>query len=161
LSEYLQKLLMLHPHPPPDARTLKVAVIGCPNAGKSSLVNMLTKWRVCAVSGKAHTTRSKQMAAITKDNVQIVSSGLPLSAVCENGGRFCASAIFLLLKVYYYCLMEYNKFFCDRRKNGYPDLTRASSHPSEVYHRSAASSVYVYRLTEKLVVTWPSSVAKF
>ncbi|KAA0184786.1 GTPase Era mitochondrial, partial [Fasciolopsis buskii] len=76
-AEYLQKLLLQQPQSPPDARTLKVAVIGCPNTGKSSLINMLTKWRVCAVSGKAHTTRSKQMAALMKDNVQVVFVDLP------------------------------------------------------------------------------------
>ncbi|TPP61558.1 GTP binding protein era [Fasciola gigantica] len=76
-AEYLQKLLIQQPHSPPNARTLKVAVFGCPNTGKSSLINMLTKWRVCAVSGKAHTTRSKQMAALMKDNVQVVFVDLP------------------------------------------------------------------------------------
>ncbi|VDP69367.1 unnamed protein product [Schistosoma curassoni] len=34
---------------------------------------MLTKWKVCAVSGKAHTTRSKQTATYFQDNVQLVS----------------------------------------------------------------------------------------
>ncbi|VDO91605.1 unnamed protein product [Schistosoma mattheei] len=37
------------------------------------MVNMLTKWKVCAVSGKAHTTRSKQTATYFQDNVQLVS----------------------------------------------------------------------------------------
>ncbi|TGZ70570.1 hypothetical protein CRM22_003135 [Opisthorchis felineus] len=76
-AEYFQKLLLQQPKTPPDARVLKVAVIGCPNAGKSSLVNMLVKWRVCAVAGKAHTTRSKQMAALMQDNVQVVFVDLP------------------------------------------------------------------------------------
>ncbi|CAL8087775.1 unnamed protein product [Calicophoron daubneyi] len=76
-AEYLQKLLIQQPETPEGARVLKVAVVGCPNAGKSSLVNMLIKWRVCAVAGKAHTTRSKQMAALMQDNVQVVFVDLP------------------------------------------------------------------------------------
>ncbi|KAF5397496.1 GTP binding protein era [Paragonimus heterotremus] len=85
-SEYLQKLLIQQPKTPTDARVLKIAVIGCVNAGKSSLVNMLIKWRVCAVAGKAHTTRSKQMAALMQDNVQLVFVDLP---GLVNGGKAC------------------------------------------------------------------------
>nr|CAH8873594.1 unnamed protein product [Trichobilharzia regenti] len=75
-KEYLEKLL-LQSDSPHDARVLKIAVIGCPNSGKSSLVNMLTKWKVCAVSGKAHTTRSKQTVTFFKDNIQLAFVDLP------------------------------------------------------------------------------------
>ncbi|CAH8872361.1 unnamed protein product [Trichobilharzia szidati] len=75
-KEYLEKLL-LQSDSPQNARVLKIAVIGCPNSGKSSLVNMLTKWKVCAVSGKAHTTRSKQTVTFFQDNIQLAFVDLP------------------------------------------------------------------------------------
>lgn len=70
--EYLQKFLHLSPQSPSNSKLLKVAVVGCPNAGKSTLVNALTKWNVCAVAGKAHTTRSKQISALVEDETQVV-----------------------------------------------------------------------------------------
>ncbi|VDM35501.1 unnamed protein product [Hydatigera taeniaeformis] len=76
-AEFLEKMLFMPSQSPPDSRLLKVAVVGFPNVGKSSLVNMLVSWRVCAVSGKAHTTRSKQTVVFTKDNVQLAFVDLP------------------------------------------------------------------------------------
>ncbi|VDO00850.1 unnamed protein product [Rodentolepis nana] len=75
--EFLAKMLFMPSQSPPDSRLLKIAVLGYPNAGKSSLVNMLANWRVCAVSGKAHTTRSKQTVVFTKDNIQLAFVDLP------------------------------------------------------------------------------------
>nr|CDS30303.1 GTP binding protein era [Hymenolepis microstoma] len=75
--EFLAKMLFMPSQSPPDSRLLKIAVLGFPNAGKSSLVNMLANWRVCAVSGKAHTTRSKQTVVFTKDNIQLAFVDLP------------------------------------------------------------------------------------
>ncbi|CDS37566.1 Era-like GTP-binding protein [Echinococcus multilocularis] len=75
--EFLAKMLFMPSQSPPDSRLLKVAVVGFPNVGKSSLVNMLVNWRVCAVSGKAHTTRSKQTVVFTKDNIQLAFVDLP------------------------------------------------------------------------------------
>ncbi|TNN16059.1 GTPase Era isoform 2 [Schistosoma japonicum] len=93
--EYLEKLLLQQPHSPPDARVLKIAVIGCPNSGKSSLVNMLTKWKVCAVSGKAHTTRSKQTAAFFQDNVQLAFVDLPGLVSKSKASRFKLEKTFI------------------------------------------------------------------
>ncbi|VDD82197.1 unnamed protein product [Mesocestoides corti] len=75
--EFLAKMLFMPSQSPPGSRLLKIAVVGFPNVGKSSLVNMLTNWRVCAVSGKAHTTRSKQTVVFMKDNIQLVFVDLP------------------------------------------------------------------------------------
>ena len=61
----------------PKGLRLHFGLFGKRNAGKSSLVNMLANWRVCAVSGKAHTTRSKQTVVFTKDNIQLAFVDLP------------------------------------------------------------------------------------
>uniref|UniRef100_A0A0X3PE27 GTPase Era, mitochondrial n=2 Tax=Schistocephalus solidus TaxID=70667 RepID=A0A0X3PE27_SCHSO len=76
-AEFLQKMLHFQHQTPADGRLLKIAVVGYPNSGKSSLVNMLTKWRTCAVSGRAHTTRSKQTVVYTTDSVQLAFIDLP------------------------------------------------------------------------------------
>ncbi|CAH8676180.1 unnamed protein product [Schistosoma rodhaini] len=93
--EYLENLLLQQPLSSPDARVLKVAVIGCPNSGKSSLVNMLTKWKVCAVSGKAHTTRSKQTATYFQDNVQLAFVDLPGLVSRSKASRFKLEKTFI------------------------------------------------------------------
>uniref|UniRef100_A0A5K4F464 GTPase Era, mitochondrial n=1 Tax=Schistosoma mansoni TaxID=6183 RepID=A0A5K4F464_SCHMA len=93
--EYLENLLLQQPLSSPDARVLKVAVIGCPNSGKSSLVNMLTKWKVCAVSGKAHTTRSKQTATYFQDNVQLAFVDLPGLVGRSKASRFKLEKTFI------------------------------------------------------------------
>ncbi|CAH8622554.1 unnamed protein product [Heterobilharzia americana] len=94
-KEYLEKLLLQQPDSPPNARVLKIAVIGCPNSGKSSLVNMLTKWKVCAVSGKAHTTRSKQTATLLQDNVQLAFVDLPGLVSRSKAWRFKLEKTFI------------------------------------------------------------------
>nr|VZI09180.1 unnamed protein product [Spirometra erinaceieuropaei] len=76
-AEFLQKMLHFQHQTPANGRLLKIAVVGYPNSGKSSLVNMLTKWRTCAVSGRAHTTRSKQTVVYTTDSVQLAFVDLP------------------------------------------------------------------------------------
>lgn len=75
-------MLFMPSQSPSGSKLLKVAIVGFPNAGKSSLVNMLTKWRVCAVSGKAHTTRSKQTVVFTKENIQLVICHVLRAMVC-------------------------------------------------------------------------------
>lgn len=42
---------------PKDQRSLKIAIIGTPNVGKSALTNQLIKADVCAVSKLIDTTR--------------------------------------------------------------------------------------------------------
>lgn len=52
-------------------RLLKVALIGVPNAGKSTLLNRLIEKDVSGVSNKVHTTRKNLLAVLTKDDVQL------------------------------------------------------------------------------------------
>ncbi|EUB64004.1 GTP-binding protein era [Echinococcus granulosus] len=93
--EFLAKMLFMPSQSPPDSRLLKVAVVGFPNVGKSSLVNMLVNWRVCAVSGKAHTTRSKQTVVFTKDNIQLAFVDLPGLLLTTSLCRFKLERTFI------------------------------------------------------------------
>jgi GTP-binding protein Era len=53
------------------------AVIGAPNAGKSTLVNALVGQKVAIVSAKAQTTRSRLMGIATHDQTQILLVDTP------------------------------------------------------------------------------------
>lgn len=52
-------------------RLLKVALIGAPNAGKSTLLNRLIMSDISCVSNKVHTTRKNILAAYTEGNTQL------------------------------------------------------------------------------------------
>ena len=54
-----------------------VAVIGAPNAGKSTLVNALVGQKVAIVSPKAQTTRSRLMGIAIEDEAQILLVDTP------------------------------------------------------------------------------------
>eukprot|EP00922_Rhytidocystis_sp_ex-Travisia-forbesii_P009992 GHVS01014625.1.p1 GENE.GHVS01014625.1~~GHVS01014625.1.p1 ORF type:complete len:444 (+),score=63.19 GHVS01014625.1:171-1334(+) len=65
------------PEQPDNPRSLKVALLGAPNAGKSSLMNKLLGCQVAAVSPKVNTTRSELRGVLTKDNTQLVFIDAP------------------------------------------------------------------------------------
>ena len=54
-----------------------VAVIGAPNAGKSTLVNALVGQKVAIVSAKAQTTRARLMGIALADSAQIILADTP------------------------------------------------------------------------------------
>ena len=54
-----------------------VAVIGAPNAGKSTLVNALVGQKVAIVSAKAQTTRARVLGIALKDDTQIILADTP------------------------------------------------------------------------------------
>jgi GTP-binding protein Era len=54
-----------------------VAVLGAPNAGKSTLVNALVGQKVAIVSAKAQTTRARLMGIALQDETQIILADTP------------------------------------------------------------------------------------
>jgi GTPase len=63
-----------------------VAVVGAPNAGKSTLVNALVGQKVAIVSAKAQTTRTRLMGVALADETQIVLVDTP--GIFEGKRRF-------------------------------------------------------------------------
>ncbi|MED5359509.1 MAG: GTPase [Pseudomonadota bacterium] len=61
----------------PHMRCGFVAVLGAPNAGKSSLINELVGAKVSIVTHKVQTTRIRIMGIATKDESQIVFIDTP------------------------------------------------------------------------------------
>lgn len=58
-------------------KSLRVAVIGAPNAGKSTLVNSLVGEQISAVSHKTNTTRTEMLGAVTHGDTQLVFYDTP------------------------------------------------------------------------------------
>lgn len=65
------------PDMPPDARAGFVAVIGAPNAGKSTLLNGMVGSHVAIVSPKVQTTRTRMTAICMAGNTQIAYVDTP------------------------------------------------------------------------------------
>lgn len=63
--------------PKGDQRCAVVAVLGAPNAGKSTLVNMLVGAKVAAVTQKVQTTRALVRGIAMRDNVQLILIDTP------------------------------------------------------------------------------------
>ena len=61
----------------PHTRAGFVAVIGAPNAGKSTLVNALVGQKVAIVSPKAQTTRARLMGIAIEDQAQVLLVDTP------------------------------------------------------------------------------------
>ncbi|XP_042613300.1 GTPase Era, mitochondrial-like [Cyprinus carpio] len=68
-------LMPKDPDQPENAKSLKVTIVGAPNAGKSTLTNQLLGRKLFADSEKVHTTRSRAVGVLTQDDTQITSPG--------------------------------------------------------------------------------------
>jgi GTP-binding protein Era len=62
---------------PPDHRSGIVAVVGRPNAGKSTLINRIVGHKIAAVSPKPQTTRKRQLGILTDEKGQILFTDTP------------------------------------------------------------------------------------
>jgi GTP-binding protein Era len=63
--------------PPADARCGFVAIMGAPNAGKSTLVNRLVGAKVSIVSPKVQTTRARVLGIAMRGDAQIILMDTP------------------------------------------------------------------------------------
>lgn len=60
-----------------EPKTAFIAIVGCPNVGKSSLLNVMLGQKIAIVSDKPQTTRTKIMGVLTRDEVQLVFTDTP------------------------------------------------------------------------------------
>ncbi|XP_036264511.1 GTPase Era, mitochondrial isoform X1 [Pipistrellus kuhlii] len=73
-----QNHLLAHPpNMPANPRILRVAILGAPNAGKSTLSNQLLGRKVFPVSKKVHTTRCQALGVITEEEAQVILLDTP------------------------------------------------------------------------------------
>lgn len=58
-------------------KTAFIAIVGCPNVGKSSLLNKMLGTKIAIVSSKPQTTRTKIMGVLTTGETQLVFTDTP------------------------------------------------------------------------------------
>ncbi|NXS72005.1 ERAL1 GTPase, partial [Pandion haliaetus] len=71
------RLLRDQPDQPQNPKVLRIAIIGAPNAGKSTLSNQLLGRKVFPVSKKVHTTRCKARGVVTYEDTQLIILDTP------------------------------------------------------------------------------------
>ncbi|NXA97728.1 ERAL1 GTPase, partial [Melanocharis versteri] len=76
-KEEQKRLLKNRPDQPQNPKVLRIAIIGAPNAGKSTLSNQLLGRKVFPVSKKVHTTRCKARGVITHLDTQLIILDTP------------------------------------------------------------------------------------
>lgn len=60
-----------------QTKTAFIAIVGCPNVGKSSLLNYLLGQKIAIVSDKPQTTRTRIMGVLTEQETQLVFTDTP------------------------------------------------------------------------------------
>lgn len=58
-------------------KTAFIAIVGCPNVGKSSILNKMLGQKIAIVSSKPQTTRTKIMGVLTRGETQLVFTDTP------------------------------------------------------------------------------------
>lgn len=58
-------------------KTAFIAIVGCPNVGKSSILNQMLGTKIAIVSSKPQTTRTKIMGVLTRGEIQLVFTDTP------------------------------------------------------------------------------------
>ncbi|CDJ37987.1 GTP-binding protein of Era family, related [Eimeria tenella] len=81
------------PLQPEHPKSLTIALIGPPNAGKSSLLNSLLGVTVSAVSNKVNTTRTDFRGMVTKGNCQLVFVDAPGIIGSHPKKTFCKELV--------------------------------------------------------------------
>ncbi|XP_069730271.1 GTPase Era, mitochondrial isoform X1 [Phaenicophaeus curvirostris] len=76
-KEEQERLLQNQPNQPQNPKVLRIAIIGAPNAGKSTLSNRLLGRKVFPVSKKVHTTRCKAQGIVTYEDTQLIILDTP------------------------------------------------------------------------------------
>jgi GTPase len=96
------------PNDPQSFHAGYVALVGRPNAGKSTLLNLLVGEKIAAVSNKPQTTRFKIRGVVTRDDGQIVLVDTPgvHKPGYELNRRMMAAVHDALLSVDLVCLMR-------------------------------------------------------
>ena len=60
-----------------EQKTAFIAIVGCPNVGKSSILNRLLGEKIAIVSPKPQTTRTRIMGVLTEGEIQLVFTDTP------------------------------------------------------------------------------------
>lgn len=60
-----------------NTKTAFIAIVGCPNVGKSSILNKMLGQKIAIVSDKPQTTRTRIMGVLTKEETQLVFTDTP------------------------------------------------------------------------------------
>ncbi len=60
-----------------NTKTAFIAIVGCPNVGKSSILNKMIGQKIAIVSNKPQTTRTKIVGVLTQNETQLVFTDTP------------------------------------------------------------------------------------
>ena len=60
-----------------EQKSAFIAIVGCPNVGKSSILNRLLGEKIAIVSPKPQTTRTKILGVLTREETQLVFTDTP------------------------------------------------------------------------------------
>ena len=60
-----------------NTKTAFIAIVGCPNVGKSSILNKMIGQKIAIVSNKPQTTRTKIVGVLTEGETQLVFTDTP------------------------------------------------------------------------------------